>query len=55
MIYTYQCPNCKLETEITKPMVEVERVEHCHICGSVMQRVWQAPMVKTGDGIKHSG
>lgn len=52
MIYSYKCPHCKIEVEINKTMEEVDRIEHCHVCESVMQRVWQAPMISTGDGIK---
>lgn len=52
MLYLYICPNCKLKTEITKPMSEVDREEHCHICESELQRVWQAPMISTADGVK---
>ena len=52
MTYSYKCPHCKIETEINKPMAEVDRVEHCEICESELQRVWQAPMVKTSDGTK---
>jgi len=51
MVYLYLCLHCKLKTEITKPMAEVDRVEHCHVCESELQRVWQAPMVKTSDGL----
>lgn len=52
MTYKYSCPHCKLETEITKPMAEVDRVEHCLVCESELQRVWQAGMIKTGDNVK---
>ena len=52
MVYRYKCPHCKLEAEITKTMAEVDRVEYCEICESELQRVWQAGMIKTGDGVK---
>jgi len=52
MIYLYNCPHCNIETEITKPMIEVDRVEYCHVCESELQRVWQAPMISTADGVK---
>ena len=52
MIYLYICHNCKIETDINKSMQEVDRVEHCHICESELQRVWQAPMISTADGVK---
>lgn len=52
MIYKYLCPLCEISTEITKPIVEVERIEHCHICESELQRVWEAPMISTADGVK---
>lgn len=52
MIYLYQCPHCKIEEEIHKLIAEVDRVEHCKICESELKRVYQAGMIKTGDGIK---
>lgn len=52
MTYLYKCPHCKLETEITKPIAEVDRIEHCHICESELNRVYQAGMIKTRDGVK---
>lgn len=51
MVYLYKCPHCKLETEITKPMAEVDRIEHC-TCGSVMKRVYSGASIKTNDGFK---
>lgn len=52
MIYLYQCQQCNTEVEIMKKTSEVDRVEHCQVCDSKLQRVWQAPMVKTSDGTK---
>lgn len=52
MTYQYSCPLCSKETEITKPMADVEREEHCEICESVLKRVYNAAMIKTSDGVK---
>lgn len=52
MEYVYKCPHCNKETVISKPMSQSDRIEHCEICESILQRVYNAPSIATADGIK---
>ena len=52
MIYKYKCPHCEKEVIINKSMSDSERAEHCAICESELKRVWEAPTITTGDGLK---
>ena len=52
MVYLYECKKCEKEIQVDKPMSESDCVEHCHICGSVMDRVYSAPSINTADGTK---
>ena len=42
--YAYRCSECKATFDITKPMAESGRVEHCE-CGAVANRVFIMPML----------
>lgn len=52
MRYLYKCPHCEKEVTIEKPISESNRVEYCDICESELNRVWIAPTITTGDGLK---
>lgn len=56
MTYTFRCNNieCKQndkEFEIVCPVSERDK-HKCLNCGSPLVRVYNAPMIKTGDGVK---
>ena len=52
MIYNYKCPKCNKVTKIEKPMSESGKLEKCSVCNGVMNRVYDAPSISTGDGMK---
>ena len=52
MIYNYKCPNCGKEQQIDKPMRESGHPERCDNCEFIMDRVYNAPSIKTADGNK---
>lgn len=56
MTYTFKCNNkvCKKEDKILEINCPVsERNYHvCLECGVPLSRVYNAPMIKTGDGVK---
>lgn len=52
MKYLYKCEDCHTEPIIiVKPMSESSNTEVC-TCGKVMNRVYTAPGITTGDGTK---
>lgn len=57
MIYPYVCRNEKCEAfeevvDISKPMMESDREEKCEKCEALMERVYEAPSIRTLDGYK---
>ena len=52
MTYLYKCKDCDSTVEVTKPMSESSTEEKCKVCGKVTIRVYTAPSIKTGDGLK---
>ena len=52
MTYNYVCPKCTMQSTISKPMSESDRVEHCELCKGELKRVWEVPSIKTADNIK---
>jgi len=52
MTYNYVCPNCSLQVTISKPIIDSDKIEHCVACYGELKRVWEAPMIKTNDGVK---
>ena len=39
MIYIYKCANCGKEDHVIKPLNQIDRVEGCLVCGTVMRRI----------------
>lgn len=52
MTYLYKCEKCDSVVEVNKPMSESSTEENCKVCDDVMVRVYTAPSIKTGDGLK---
>lgn len=52
MTYEYVCPLCAKTELVTKPMADADDLEYCPTCGEELMRVWTAPRIKTGDGLK---
>ncbi len=52
MTYIYKCVTCNEITEVTKPMKDASKVEHCKKCKEPMNRVFDVSGIKTGDGVK---
>lgn len=52
MTYCYECPVCKTQVLIDKPMSQSDRVEVCPDCETQLKRVWEPSAIKTGDGMK---
>ena len=52
-MYEYKC-KCSPKTHlmISKPMAESSKVEICKKCGRELVRVFTAPRIRTGDGLK---
>lgn len=51
MTYAYICPKCNKEHNISKPMSDSDRIEHCE-CGEVLKRIYNTASIKTNDGVK---
>jgi hypothetical protein len=52
MIYSYVCPNCLLEEEVTKPVSDLDRPEMCEECGIPMMRRICPPVATRVDNFK---
>lgn len=52
MIYNYVCPNCTIQSTISKPMSESDTKEYCQLCKGELKRVWEVPSIKTNYGVK---
>ena len=45
MIYEMDCPKCEEMFEVVKSMNEASRLEYCTVCGTLLERIWNAPQI----------
>lgn len=54
-VYEYQCPKCRKEFELMRPISEAERPARCPKCGSKAVKLISGFASKTGDSIQAPG
>ncbi len=47
--YTFNCPNCNASGEFLRSMKETDRPLRCGLCGTIMNRNFQADLVNAGN------
>ena len=54
-VYEYQCPKCRKEFELMRPISEAEKPAKCPKCGSKAVKLISGFASKTGDSIQAPG
>lgn len=54
-VYEYQCPKCRKEFELMRPISEAEKPARCPKCGSKAVKLISGFASKTGDSIQAPG